>query len=162
MIIISDNSALSCLAELGELDLLPKLYGSVTITTTVLSEAQHTGAPSALRLFVASPPTWLGVVADVYPYLAKTASLESGEASSITLAWQDKQNSYLLMDERRGRKICASLGLKFTGVAGLLTDAAIAGHVDFNHAFAKLRATKFRLAESIIEELRQRYLNTLP
>ena len=34
MIVVSDNSVLSCLAELGELDLLRRLYGKITLTGT--------------------------------------------------------------------------------------------------------------------------------
>lgn len=56
MIIISDNSALSCLAELGELDLLPRLYGTVTVTATVRMEGRHPQAPEALRQLYEQPP----------------------------------------------------------------------------------------------------------
>lgn len=41
MIVISDNSVLSCLSEIGELDLLRRLYGRVTITETIRREAVH-------------------------------------------------------------------------------------------------------------------------
>lgn len=51
MIIVSDNSALSCLAELGELDLLYRLYGMVTVTATIHQEARYPRAPEALRQF---------------------------------------------------------------------------------------------------------------
>lgn len=44
MIVISDNSVLSCLAEIGELDLLRVLYGKVTVTETIRREAIHPGA----------------------------------------------------------------------------------------------------------------------
>lgn len=88
MIIVSDNSALSCLAELGELDLLRQLYGTVTITATVLREARHANAPSALRQFLDTPQPWLVLLPDVTPYLEETKALDPGEASAITLAWK--------------------------------------------------------------------------
>lgn len=50
MIVISDNSVLSCLSEIGEVDLLRRLYGKVTITETIQREAVHPSAPEALRL----------------------------------------------------------------------------------------------------------------
>lgn len=156
MIIISDTSALSCLAELGELDLLRQLYGTVTITATVLREALQTGAPTALQEFVANPQPWLVTVADVQPYLQETSALDPGEASAITLAWQHRESSLLIMDEKRGRRVSAALGLRITGAAGVLTDAAASGLIDFESTFQRLSQTKFRLAAPLVETLRQR------
>ena len=76
MIVVSDNSALSCLAELGELDLLRQLYGTVAITTTIRQEAGHAGAPDPLRAFVTAPPPWLMVLPDAVPYLDETQGLD--------------------------------------------------------------------------------------
>ena len=56
MIVISDNSVLSCLSEIGELDLLHRLYGRVTITETIRREAVHLSAPEALRLLFQKMP----------------------------------------------------------------------------------------------------------
>lgn len=157
MIIISDTSALSCLAELGELDLLHQLYGTVTITATVQREALQAGAPAALQQFVATPQAWLMIVADVQPYLQETSALDPGEASAITLAWHHRDSSLLIMDEKRGRRVSAALGLRITGAAGVLTDAAAAGLIDFEAAFQRLADTKFRLAAPLVEVLRQRH-----
>ena len=157
MIIISDTSALSCLAELGQLDLLRQLYGSVTITTSVEREALQAGAPEALRQFVKDPQAWLVTIADVQPYLQETSALDLGEASAITLAWEHRESSLLIMDEKRGRRVSAALGLRITGAAGILTDAAEAGLIDFEATFQKLALTKFRLADSLVAILRRRH-----
>jgi predicted nucleic acid-binding protein len=45
VIVVSDNSVLSCLSEIGALDLLRRLYGQVTITETIRKEAIHLSAP---------------------------------------------------------------------------------------------------------------------
>jgi predicted nucleic acid-binding protein len=112
VIIVSDNSALSCLAELGELELLNRLYGAVTITATVRKEGCHPGAPEALRLFLEDPPAWLVVVPDAIPYLEETHDLDAGEASAITLAWKHRESSPLIIDEKRGRRASAALGIR--------------------------------------------------
>lgn len=151
MTIISDTSALSCLAELGELDLLRQLYGTVTITATVQREALQAGAPAALQEFVTNPQAWLVTVADVQPYLQETSALDPGEASAITLAWQHRGRSLLIMDEKRGRRVSAALGLRITGAAGVLTEAAAAGLIDFEATFQRLSLTKFRLADPLVE-----------
>jgi hypothetical protein len=155
VIVVSDNSALSCLSEIGELDLLRRLYGNVTITETIRREALHPSAPKALRLLVLKMPDWISVVPDEASYLEETGALDAGEASAITLAWQFRDSSLLILDEKRGRKVASALGLQITGTAGLLTDAAAAGLVDFEDVFLRLSQTAFRLSSQVVETLRQ-------
>lgn len=162
MIVISDNSVLSCLAEIGELDLLRVLYEKVTITETIRREAVHPGAPEALRALISVLPAWILVVPDEIPSLEETAALDSGEASAITLAWKHRDDSLLVLDEKRGRKVASALGLSITGTAGLLTDAAAAGWIDFEDVFLRLSQTGFRLRAGVVEALRQDLANRLP
>ncbi len=63
----------------------------------------------------------------------------------------------VLIDERSGRTLCAALGLPMTGTAGLLTDAAAAGWIDFEEVFRRLGKTRFRLAETVVDTLRRRF-----
>ena len=156
MIVVSDTSALSCFAELGELELLHRLYGSVTITSTILRECCHRSAPEDLQRFLSSPPAWLTVVADPQPVLTETRSLDPGEASAITLAWQHRDSSLLIIDEKQGRRVSLDLRLRITGAAGVLTDAASEGLVDFEATFQRLARTQFRLKSSVIDVLRKR------
>jgi len=153
VIVVSDNSVLSCLAEIGELDLLRRLYGKIAVTETIRSEAMHASAPEDLRGLFSTAQDWIDVIPDEIPYLEETGALDSGEASAITLAWQHRGNSLLILDERRGRKVASALGLSITGTAGLLADAAAAGLVDFEDAFLRLSQTGFRLSAEIVEAL---------
>ena len=155
MIVISDNSVLSCLSEIGELDLLQRLYGRVAITETIRREAVHPSAPEVLSLLFLKMPDWISVVPDESSYLEETGALDAGEASAITLAWQYRDSSLLILDEKRGRKVARALGLQITGTAGLLTDAAAAGMVDFEDVFLRLSKTAFRLSAQVVETLRQ-------
>jgi predicted nucleic acid-binding protein len=155
VIVVSDNSVLSCLSEIGELDLLRRLYGQVTITETIRKEAIHLSAPEALRLLLLEMPDWISVVPDASSYLEETGALDAGEASAITLAWQFRDSSLLILDEKRGRKVATALGLQITGTAGLLTDAAAAGLVDFEDVFLRLSKTAFRLSGQVVDTLRQ-------
>lgn len=116
---------------MGELDLLRRLYGKVTVTDTIQREAIHPGAPENLRNLFLRLPDWISVVQDESLYLEETGALDAGEASAITLAWQHRDSSLLILDEKRGRKVATSLGLRITGTAGLLTDAAADGFIDF-------------------------------
>lgn len=155
MIVVSDNSVLSCLAEIGELDLLRRLYGKITVTEAIQLEALHGRAPESLRSLFLRLPEWISVVQDEWPYLEETGTLDSGEASAITLAWQHRHSSLLILDEKRGRKVAMTLGLRITGTAGLLTDAASAGFIDFEDAFRRLSQTGFRLSPQVVATLRQ-------
>lgn len=155
MIVVSDNSVLSCLAEMGELDLLRRLYGTVTVTETIRREAIHPNAPESLRHLFLMTPDWISVVPDEAPYLEETGALDAGEASAITLAWRYRNASLLILDEKRGRKVASALGLQITGTAGLLTDAAAAGLIDFEDAFLRLAQTGFRLSAQVVDALRQ-------
>lgn len=162
MIVVSDNSVLSCLAEIGELDLLRRLYGKVTITETIRLEAVHAGAPERLRQLILTVPDWISVVPDESPNLEETGALDAGEASAITLAWQHRDSSLLILDEKRGRKVAGALGLRITGTAGLLTDAAAEGLIDFEDVFLRLARTEFRLSPQIVETLRQSLATRIP
>ena len=156
MLIVSDTSVLSALAETGLLHLLPSLVGTVTITESIRGECRDAGAPMQLRAWMASPPSWLSVVADPMSFLEETSALGAGEASAITLAWQHRPASRLIIDEKRGRKVARTLGLRMTGVLALAADGAIAGLIDFDEAIRSLRAVDFRIAESLIHEARQK------
>lgn len=107
--------------------------------------------------FIVTAPPWLVVLPDVMPHLEETKALDPGEASAITLAWQNRESSLLIIDEKRGRRVSSALGLKITGAAGVLTDAAAAGLIQFEEIFQRLAQTQFRLSATIVEELRQRH-----
>ncbi len=154
MLIICDNSTLSALAEMEVIDLLPKVVGPVIIPTAIAREAAHPAAPAALRNWIACPPAWLTVHPDPAVLLDETASLGAGEAAAITLAWQNRETSSLIMDEKRGRAIAKSLGLPVTGLLAILVSAAHAGMIDFEDALARLQATGFRLSSLLIEQAR--------
>ena len=155
MIVVSDSSVLSALAAIGELDLLPKLFGKITVTATICREAGHRNAPQGLRELFSSIPSWLEVVPDPSPYLEETTTLDPGEASAITLVWQNRPASLLILDEKRGRKVASALGLKITGTAGLMMEAAATGLIDFDDALARLSQVGFRLGSHVSATLRQ-------
>ena len=156
MLIISDNSALSALAETALLHLLPALFGEVIITESVHRESRHPGAPGALRTWIACPPAWLRILPDPASLLPETLCLGRGEATSITLAWEHRRDCRLILDERRGRRVAQSLGLTITGVLAICARAANLRLVDFDDAVARLRAANFRLSEAVITEVRNR------
>ena len=162
MIVISDTSPLSALAEIGELELLPRLYGQVIIPEAVRREASHPHAPRSLAIGLANAGNWLFVVPDPVPLLPETLGLDPGEAAAISLAWTARTKVMLIVDDKEGRKLCDALGLPKTGTAGVLLAAARVGLVDFETVVQRLQSTTFRLHPAVVEELRQRLRKPAP
>jgi predicted nucleic acid-binding protein len=156
MLVISDTSALSALAEAGMMPILPKLFPTVVITASIEKECAHAGAPDELRQWIAQPPAWLKIVPDPSEFLLETASLGAGEASAISLAWEHRQKASLILDERRGRAVAKALGLSISGTMAIVAEAARQGHVQFEDALGLLQAAGFRLSAAIIEEARRK------
>lgn len=156
MWVICDNSALSALAELELMEVLHRILGQISIPASVAEESRHSRAPEALRKWIANPPSWLTILPDPATALEETQVLGAGEAAAITLAWLYRDSSYLVLDEKRGRMIARSLGLRVTGLLAILTDAAIRGALDFDNTLERLVATGFRLSPALVEEARER------
>ncbi len=156
MIVVSDNSALSALAEAGLIDFLPRLFGTVVVPEAVYRETLHPGAPGLLREWGKLPPKWLKVVPNPPTLLAETEGLGPGEAAAITLAWENRTASMLILDEKRCRRVAEALGLPKTGVLGIIGEAAGRGLLDFDEAIERIVKTGFRIHQPLIDVVRSR------
>ncbi len=155
MIIISDTSPLSVLAEIGELDILRKLYGRVVIPVAIWQECLHPHSPPGLAAAFQAADSFFDIVPDP-ALLPEAVSVDPGEAAAISLAWLHRSEATLIIDDRDGRQLCDALGLRKTGTAGVIFEAAQAGEADFDAVMTKLRATRFRIAPPVVDELRAR------
>jgi len=61
--------------------------------------------------------------------ILRASGLDLGESEAIVLA-DSLTNSLLLMDERKGRQIAQSMGIKITGTLGILIQAKKSGMVN--------------------------------
>jgi hypothetical protein len=59
MRIVADSSPLVALIGLGQIDILPALFGQVMIPSAVAIELRDAKRSAAVREFLASDPTWL-------------------------------------------------------------------------------------------------------
>ncbi len=157
MIVIADNSPLSALAEIGRIDILRALYCRIIIPASVAIEAAHPRAPQALRAWIASNPEWLELTADPGAMLPETAALGAGEAAAISLAWNHHPDALLILDDLAARRLADAMGLRITGVGGILVAAARMGLLDFEATLERLQHTSFRMGDAIVNELRQRW-----
>jgi uncharacterized protein len=125
VIVISDTSAITNLAAIQHLQLLPQLYDCIAIPEAVYRELVEIDSPVPGSLEVQTA-SWLNVRQvvnrSVVERLQVEARLDPGEAEAISLALELDAN-LLLIDERRGRTEADRLGIKITGLLGVLVEA---------------------------------------
>jgi hypothetical protein len=123
MIVVSDASALINLARIGELGLLPQLYGEIVIPQAVWQEVvvEGAGQPGADAVGKAS---WISAkeVTNEHLVRALRQDLDAGEAEAIALALELEAH-LLIMDERLGRQTAGHLGVRYLGLIGVLIAA---------------------------------------
>lgn len=122
MIVVSDTSPITALLQVGRCELLSAIFVEVVVPVAVRDE---------LHRFHDSLPDYIGVRAIRDEHLAKCLrdSLDAGEAEAVVLA-EEIGADYLLMDEKRGRSIAESRGLKVVGLLGVLLLAKKIGYLD--------------------------------
>jgi len=146
-IIISDTSCLIALQKIDLLDVLQKLYGEIIITEEVKNE------------YGTSLPEWIITtkVKNIDKQLDLESKLDKGEASAIALALEI-ENSTLIIDEIKGRKIAQSLQLKIIGTIGILVLANKRGILnDILGPILKLVNSGFRMSDKLINSIIGKY-----
>lgn len=138
-IIISDTSCFIILTNIGELELLHKLYGQITTTIDIATEF---GEPL---------PDWVEIatVTDKAKQQLLELQIDKGESSAIALA-METPNSTLIIDDNKARKIAHQLGLTYTGTIGVIVKAKLQGAIpSIKPLIAKIKQTDFRLTEEL-------------
>jgi predicted nucleic acid-binding protein len=124
MLMIADTSPINYLVWIGEIEVLPKIYGRILIPVTVLGELKAADAPQAVRQWIAQPPDWLEVRSPSQRPDAEllNADLDEGEPDAILLA-QELNANELIIDDLLGRREAERRQLHFTGTVGVLRAA---------------------------------------
>jgi predicted nucleic acid-binding protein len=112
-LIVADAGPLIVLSKLGELGLLPRVFGKVCITQVVAE---------ALSGWRHVEPVDMGTWAPLNP------DIDPGEASSICLA-ERHADSLLIIDDKAGGQEAAARGLRFVGLVGVLREARVRGFI---------------------------------
>lgn len=122
---VSNTSPILNLAIIGRLPLLQEQFGEVWIPPGVLEELKlEEDLPGSLDVRQCLEANWLRVlpVKDRVLIKALQRDLDKGEAEAIALA-VEADADWILLDEREARRIGKSLGLRVTGVLGILLHA---------------------------------------
>ncbi len=137
--IIADASCLIVLQNIRELSLLQKLFGTVSVTEEVAAE------------FGDDLPEWIAIkkVGNKIQQNAISLLLDVGEASSIALALET-QNSLLIIDEKKGRRIAREFGVDIVGTLGIIVRANEKGLIDSVETLvSRLEGADFRISKTI-------------
>ena len=138
-IIISDTSCFIILTNIGELELLHKVYGQIVTTLDIATEYGQT------------LPEWVEIapVKDKYRQQILEMQIDRGESSAIALALETP-GSTIILDDYKARKIAEQLGLTFTGTVGVIIKAKLKGIIpSIKPILEKIKQTDFRLSAEI-------------
>ncbi len=137
--IISDTSCFIILTNIGQLELLHRIYGQIITTPDIVAE------------FGNELPNWVEIipVTDKYKQQLLEMQIDKGESSAITLALEIPDCT-LILDDYKARKIATQLGLNFTGTIGIIIKAKLAGIIpSIKPLLQKIKETNFRLSAEI-------------
>ena len=123
MIVVSDTSPILYLLLIDQLELLPRLYQTVVIPDVVQAEMQAPSAPPKLQDWIANPPSWLEIQSVPEGDRTPLQRLDPGEQAAILLA-QFLKADLLIVDDFDARQTAQQLGIKITGMLGILGEAA--------------------------------------
>ena len=122
---VVDTGSLIILHQIRLLSLLRNLYGRLFIPEAVRDELAK--GPSG-QAILASGLVEVRPVSDRGAVEILRAFLDGGEAEAIQLARE--LQATIIIDERRGRRIAKSLGLKVRGTLGILLELKRKGSID--------------------------------
>jgi hypothetical protein len=157
MVVVSNTSPLLNLAIIGRLGLIADQFETVLVAPAVLEELRaHEDLPGSNLLEKAVNSGWIQqkqIIEDPTLQLMRR-ELHRGEAETIALALQLKAD-WVLMDEREGRKCAKSVGLKVTGVLGILLRAKNEGKISsLKEVIEELyKEAGFRIGDALIDKL---------
>ena len=154
--VVSDTSPILYLLLIDQIDLLPRLYQTITIPGVVQIEMQAKGAPTALQSWITHPPDWLEITPHLeadYTQLPQLRRLQAGEQAAIALALS-LQADLLIVDDLDARRTAQDLGLSIVGMLGILGEAAKRDWIDFPNVLNRLlQETNFRLSPQLARDL---------
>ena len=140
--VIADTSCLIVLTNIGELELLRKIYGNIVTTRYVAAEYDE------------PLPEWIEItpVADSRKQQLLEFQLDPGESSAIALALETP-DSTIILDDYKARKIAAQLGLSYTGTIGVIIRAKLRGVIPtVRPLLAKIKQTNFHLSVELEQQ----------
>src|SRR5258708_4525121 len=129
IVVVSDTSPITNLILINQLLLLEKVFNEIIIPDKVYLEILQL-KKFLERLNEFKQAKWIirKSISDALAFRKLTATLDEGEAEAIVLA-REVHADYLLVDEKKGRKQAAQMGLNTIGLLGVLLKAKQQKHI---------------------------------
>jgi predicted nucleic acid-binding protein len=142
--IVSNSSCLIILDKLGKLEILERLYTTITIPKAVKDEVfKGKTAPDLIEVVEIRQPIASRI-------LEKT--LGDGESEAIGLSLELNAD-LLIIDDLAARKVAKELGIKITGVIGILLEAKKMGFIqDIKDLLDEMIKHDFRISKTVCDE----------
>ena len=155
VVVVTDASPLLALLRVGLAHLLHALYGEVLVPEAVDGEVR-TGAVRSGHLEAYEALDGYRVVrAPSFPIEdpGRRRRLDPGEMEAIALC-TTLERPLLLIDEAAGRRLAGQLGIRYTGVLGILVVAYQRGLIgDFTADIVRLREVySFHLSDRLVRK----------
>lgn len=138
-IIISDTSCFIVLSKIGQLEILQQLSGNIFTTPEIADE------------FGENLPDWVEIIAvkDKYKQQLLEIQVDRGEASAMALALE-MENSLLIIDDYKARKLAKVLHIDYTGTIGIIGLAKQRGIISaIKPVLEKIKTTNFRISAEL-------------
>ncbi len=136
--IIADTSCLILYEKIDRIGILQEMFSDLLVTKEVAAEFGEL-------------PGWITIqeATEKEQYKKLAEELGKGEASSIALALESEE-SLLIIDERKGRKIAEDLGVDIIGSLGVLVKAKERGVInEVREILELIDRTDFRISPSV-------------
>ena len=159
MIVISDTSVITNLVAIHHLCLLQQFYDLILIPEAVYRELADIDPPVPGPVEVQTLD-WLEVLSlrdrTIADQLQNQFQLDPGESEAIALALEINAD-LLLIDERRGRAEATRLGLRLTGLLGMLVEAKQRSLIPSIKPLmdALIDTSEFRVSQPLYEQILQ-------
>jgi len=141
--IISNSSCLISLDNIRMISVLQELYGNIFICEEVYKEYGKPVEPW-IKICRVRDRKYLNIMKNF---------IDEGESGTIALSLE-LENSIMILDDLKARKIAKKLNLKFTGLLGVMLRAKEMKIINsISEVLTKLKSANFRISEPLEAEV---------
>jgi len=147
--VISNTGPLIALANIGQLELLHRLFNTIIIPPAVRAEVLNEPALTAVQTAISK--NWISEQhpSDTGAIRLLNEALDLGESEAIALA-QQTAPQWIILDDLAARHVAEAMGLPVIGTLGVLLQAKEAGHItEIKLLLDKLRDQSLYLSETL-------------
>lgn len=153
-LVVSDASPIFSLAVIGKLELLTQLFSKVFIAQAVWEEITRDETTFGYQLIV---DFFENRVKKITGFNELTFVMDHGESESVML-YKELEADYLLIDDKKARKLAENLGIQCIGTLGVLLLAKERGLIGpLKPLFEQFLANKRYYSVALLNSLLARY-----